>query len=76
MRGDSPTDKYKIKVIRSAPIPTNSLCVQLKKYGGQVYIDTAYPGIFGVDIPNGDNQTKEEFEYNKLFWESNVFLRE
>jgi len=74
-RGSSLTDNYEIKVVTSPMIPTNCLEIQLKKTENKVIIDTAFPGILSVDFPDNKTQSKDEYEFNKWFWDNHVFLK-
>ncbi len=73
-RGASHTVDYKINTVISPMILTNCLVVQLKKLDNSVSVDTAFPGILSPDDPDISTQSKEEYEFNKSFWENHVFL--
>lgn len=52
----------------------NTVSVEIVKTDAlPFYFVTAYPGVLGPDFPHA-SQSKDEFAYNKKYWDNHVFL--
>ena len=72
-------DHIEINVISGIKPPeTDTLIISLKKKGSedlpQFY--TVYTGILSPSLPRAEEQSEEEFKYNKSWWSSYAFIKQ
>jgi hypothetical protein len=70
-------DAYKINSLKVDTLPTTKEVVfQFALKNGRASIATCYPGIMVSTMPNKSYQSDVEFEYNRDYWDSLIFLKE
>lgn len=72
-------DHIEVNVISGVDLPeTDTLIISLKKKRQEDAPEfyTAYTGIIAPDLPRKEEQSEEEFEYNKQWWDQHAFIKE
>ena len=71
-------DHIEVNVISGVDLPeTDTLIISLKKKNqdSPPELYTAYTGIIAPSLPRKEEQSEEEFSYNKSWWDNHAFIK-
>ena len=71
-------DQIEINVIRNIPVPeTDNLIVVIKKEDelSEPYFYTTYTGVLAPSLPRPEEQSSDELEYNRDWWDGHAFIK-